>query len=184
MSEPENQRANLPESRKAKARRKKLIRRIILIGVPTAVLIVIAIVVSVLLISRRNAEKPEEPTIPGNDTFIELAFAGDLNLWLTKEPPAFRSIKQPMPQCDNLVGVDVIDDVNAAIAASVDAFTTHMLNDISGWRLILIRRNHADMGDRTPMDGFSRELQAVEHEISHLKTNHKKNRDKLCSVLL
>ena len=80
MSEPENQRANLPESRKVKARRKKMIRRIILIGVPAAVLIVIAIVASVLLISRRNAEKPEEPTIPGNDTFIELAFAGDLNI--------------------------------------------------------------------------------------------------------
>lgn len=59
-----------------KVRRNKR-RRIALIGVPVAVLIV---VILILVSGDSNSEQPEQSTVPVQDTVIELAFAGDLNI--------------------------------------------------------------------------------------------------------
>lgn len=59
-----------------KVRRNKR-RRIALIGIPVAVLIV---VILILVSGDSNSEQPEQSTVPIQDTVIELAFAGDLNI--------------------------------------------------------------------------------------------------------
>lgn len=80
MSNPDNQQTNPSGGRRTRSRRKKLIRRVLLIGIPVVILITVATIVSIVLISGRNAEKPVEPTEPAQETVIELAFAGDLNI--------------------------------------------------------------------------------------------------------
>lgn len=79
MSDPENQHSKLPK-RQTKSRRKRMIRRILMIGIPVTVLMIVILVVSILLINKRNHEQPVEPTVPASETVIELAFAGDLNI--------------------------------------------------------------------------------------------------------
>lgn len=59
-----------------KVRRNKR-RRIALIGIPVAVLIV---VILILVSGDSNSEQSEQSNVPVQDTVIELAFAGDLNI--------------------------------------------------------------------------------------------------------
>ena len=66
--------------RQAKARRRRLIRRILLIGVPAILLVAVAAVVVASVLPKLQSDQPEQPQVPATETVIELAFAGDLNI--------------------------------------------------------------------------------------------------------
>ena len=66
--------------RQAKKRRRMLLRRIFLIGIAAALLTALIAVILAFLIPKLTAEEPTEPTVPAQETVIELAFAGDLNI--------------------------------------------------------------------------------------------------------
>ena len=66
--------------RQAKQRRRKLLRRIFLIGISSTVLTGLIAVILIFLIPKLTDQQPNKPTVPGQETVIELAFAGDLNI--------------------------------------------------------------------------------------------------------
>lgn len=66
--------------RQAKAQRKKRLRRIALIGISAATLIVLIAVILAFLLPRSNSKQPDQSAVPAQNTVIELAFAGDLNI--------------------------------------------------------------------------------------------------------
>lgn len=66
--------------RQAKKRRRKLTRRILLIGIPVTVLVAVIVVILITVIPKLTSNQPTEPTVPAQETVIELAFAGDLNI--------------------------------------------------------------------------------------------------------
>lgn len=63
-----------------KARRKRLIRRILLISFISVLLIAVAVAALMIILPRLKETPPEEPQVPATETIIELAFAGDLNI--------------------------------------------------------------------------------------------------------
>ena len=66
--------------RLAKARRKRLIRRSILIGISSVLLIGLVATILILIIPKLTATPSEQMQVPAQETVIELAFAGDLNI--------------------------------------------------------------------------------------------------------
>lgn len=63
-----------------KARRKRLIRRILLISFISVLLIAVAVAALMIILPKLKETPPEEPQVPATETIIELAFAGDLNI--------------------------------------------------------------------------------------------------------
>lgn len=80
MAENNARHAASREQLGANRRRKKLLRRITIIGVPALVLIALIAVILLLLIPKFTANQPDSTIDPANETVIELAFAGDLNI--------------------------------------------------------------------------------------------------------
>lgn len=68
------------QKRIAKRKRQRLIRRILIIGIPAAAVIALVAVILINVIQKVNTEEPLQPTVPSHETVIELAFAGDLNI--------------------------------------------------------------------------------------------------------
>lgn len=68
------------ESRRVKHKRKKRIRRILMIGIPATVLTALVTVTLAILIPKLISNQPEHPNVPAQETLIELAFAGDLQI--------------------------------------------------------------------------------------------------------
>ena len=66
--------------RQAKARRKQLIRRILLISIIVVLLLAVAFVAYKFLLPKLKPKVPTVPEGPYTETIIELAFAGDLNI--------------------------------------------------------------------------------------------------------
>ena len=67
-------------NRQAKAKRKRFLRRIFIIGFPTTLLLGLLTIILVLSIQDPHTGEPQQSTLPGTETVIELAFAGDLNI--------------------------------------------------------------------------------------------------------
>ena len=63
-----------------KARRKRLIRRIMVIGFIAIVLLGMAVAALIFLLPKFKKKPPEVSSVPTTETIIELAFAGDLNI--------------------------------------------------------------------------------------------------------
>lgn len=63
-----------------KARRKRLIRRILLISFIAILLIAVTVAVLMKVLPKLKETPPAEPQVPATETIIELAFAGDLNI--------------------------------------------------------------------------------------------------------
>ena len=66
--------------RQAKARRRRLLRRILIIGVPSVLLIALITGLLIKFLPNQNTQQPEQDQAPAQETVIELAFAGDLNI--------------------------------------------------------------------------------------------------------
>lgn len=66
--------------RQAKARRRRLLRRILIIGVPSVLLIALITGLLIKFLPHQNTQQPEQDQAPAQETVIELAFAGDLNI--------------------------------------------------------------------------------------------------------
>jgi hypothetical protein len=58
--------------RQAKKRRRMLLRRIFLIGIAAALLTALIAVILAFLIPKLTADEPTEPTVPAQETLIEL----------------------------------------------------------------------------------------------------------------
>lgn len=65
--------------RQARKNRKRLVRRVVLIGTATVLTAIIAVIL-IMVIPKFVSRQPTEPTVPAHETVIELAFAGDLNI--------------------------------------------------------------------------------------------------------
>lgn len=63
-----------------RARRKRLIRRIMVIGFIAILLIAVAVAALMILLPKFKKAPPEASQVPTTETMIELAFAGDLNI--------------------------------------------------------------------------------------------------------
>ena len=66
--------------RQAKARRKRLIRRITVIGIPVVLLIGLVSAILIFVVPRLTDDSPNQVQSPAQESVIELAFAGDLNI--------------------------------------------------------------------------------------------------------
>ena len=66
--------------RQAKARRKRLIRRIFVICIGVLVAVALIAIFLILVLPKLTAKQPNEQQTPATETTIELAFAGDLNI--------------------------------------------------------------------------------------------------------
>jgi len=66
--------------RQAKSRRKRLIRRIAMISISAVLLVGLVSTILILVIPKLTADPPDQAQVPAQETVIELAFAGDLNI--------------------------------------------------------------------------------------------------------
>lgn len=68
------------QQRQERNKRRQQLRRILLITLAAAVVIGLIAAILTVVIPKLTADKPSEPTVPAQETVIELAFAGDLNV--------------------------------------------------------------------------------------------------------
>jgi poly-gamma-glutamate synthesis protein (capsule biosynthesis protein) len=66
--------------RQAKARRRRLLKRVLLIVIPAILLISIVSLIFIRVLPDLHNKQPEQSQPPATETVIELAFAGDLNI--------------------------------------------------------------------------------------------------------
>lgn len=106
-------------------------------------------------------------------------FAEDLKSWMQKPMPILEWKCSPLTDAGELMGVDVIVQVNRAIEASIPSFVTALKTYIAQWRVVLLHRNKADMADREPMDRLMRALESAENEVLFTRRNHQNNLKKM-----
>lgn len=110
--------------------------------------------------------------------------AQQLKGWREKyQPPSFEWTRSPVAANMYLVNRDVIEDVQAAMEASLQVFVRDLTQYIASWRELLEDRSKQDAADTSPLQSARNALQQTEQQLLFLTMNHQQHERRLDQIL-